>query len=132
MDACALIAFLADEEGADKVERILDDAKRGACKIFMNKINLLEVYYGIYREEGIEKAEEVLKSIQDLPLKIVSSLKSKIFKKAGRLKATYKISLADSIALAEASAKKARLITADHHEFDEVEKKEEINFCWIR
>jgi PIN domain nuclease of toxin-antitoxin system len=37
MDACALIAFLSDERGADKVENVLTDAKNGKCRIYMNK-----------------------------------------------------------------------------------------------
>lgn len=129
LDACALIAFLVDEEGAGKVEGILKEAKKGKCKLFMNSINLLEVFYGIYREEGKEKAEKVLERILKLPIK---TIKSKVFKEAGRLNATYKISLADSIALTETLTKKALILTADHHEFDEIEKKEKVNFSWIR
>jgi len=37
-----------------------------------------------------------------------------------------------SIALAEASVRKAELLTSDHHEFDIVEAKEKIRFCWFR
>jgi predicted nucleic acid-binding protein len=132
MDACALIAFLSDERGADKVEDVLTDAKNGKCRIYMNKINLLEVFYGIYREDGKEKAEEVLEKISHLPKKVITSLKNKVFKEAGRLKATYRISLADSIAASEALIKKARLMSSDHHELDEIEDKENINFYWIR
>ena len=51
---------------------------------------------------------------------------------AGRLKATYRISLADSIALAEASVSGGILLTADHHELELVEKNENIVFHWIR
>jgi len=132
IDACALIAFLADEEGADKVEGILKNARNGKCRLYINKLNLLEICYGIYREDGKEKAEEVLKRISSLPVKVINSLKDKVFKEAGRLKATFRISLADSIALAEALEKKARLMTSDHHEFDEIEDKETMNFYWIR
>ena len=132
IDACALIAFLADEEGADEVEGILKKARNGKCRLYINKVNLLEIYYGIYREDGKEKAEEVLKRISSLPVKIINSLKDKVFKEAGRLKETYRISLADSIVVAEALTKKARLMTSDHHEFDEIEDKEAINFYWIR
>ncbi|MCL2643733.1 MAG: hypothetical protein FWD52_09580 [Candidatus Bathyarchaeota archaeon] len=46
MDACALIAFLRDELGADVVTAILKCAKQGKAEICMNSINLLEVYYG--------------------------------------------------------------------------------------
>ncbi len=132
LDACALIAFLADETGADNVERCLKDAENGKCKIFMHRINLLEIFYGIYREEGEEEAEEVLESILRLPIKIISTVKNKVFREAGRLKATYKISLADSILLGETLIRKARVITSDHHEFDILEEKEPIDFSWIR
>lgn len=132
LDACALIAFMVDEEGAEKVDTILSNAQNRKCKIFIHSINLLEIYYGIRREEGFEKAEWVLNKIEKLPIKIIDSITNEVFREAGRLKATYKISLADSIALAEAMTKKARLVTADHHEFDVLEKKEPIHFCWIR
>jgi predicted nucleic acid-binding protein len=69
MDACALIAFLSDERGTDKVEDVFNEAKNGKFRIYMNKINLLEVFYGIYREDGKEKAEEVLEKISHLPIK---------------------------------------------------------------
>ena len=45
LDACALIALLADEEGADKVEHSLRKAETDDCLIYMNKINILEIYY---------------------------------------------------------------------------------------
>jgi predicted nucleic acid-binding protein len=51
-----------------------------------------------------------------------------IFMEAGRLKASYKISLADSILLAESIISGGTLLTADHHEFDD---HGEIKFLWI-
>ena len=42
------------------------------------------------------------------------------------------ISLADSIALAEAAVIGGHLITADHHELDIVERNESVRFFWIR
>lgn len=49
-----------------------------------------------------------------------------------RLKSTYRISLADSIALAQAIALNAELLTCDHHEFDVLEPFEPIKILWIR
>jgi len=92
----------------------------------------LEIFYGIYREEGEEKAEEVLEKILKLPIKIIKTLKDKVFKEAGRLKGTYRVSLADSIVLDEALVKKARGVTSVHHEFEDIEEKENINFYWVR
>jgi predicted nucleic acid-binding protein len=73
-----------------------------------------------------------LERILKLPIKIINTVKNKVFKEAGRLKATYKISLADSILLGETSILKARVLTSDHHEFDIIEEKESFDFSWIR
>ena len=132
LDASALIAFFKDEKGSGKVEAILQSAKKNRCAISMNKLNLLEIFYGVYRDDGKEKAEETLKLILGLPLKVVDVLSDDVFKEAGRLKATYKISLADSIAVAEAKAGKALLVTTDHHELDALDKSAEVKFFWIR
>ena len=132
LDACSLIAILNDEDGADKVEQIIQKAENEECLIYLNKLNLLEIYYIICRKSGIDKADEILFDLLDTPIKIIDKLDDKVFREAGRLKAKYKISLADSIALAEAKVRKAQLITADHREFDPIEKGGEISFYWIR
>jgi len=132
MDACALIAFLRDESGAEAVTAVLKCAKQGKAEICMNSINLLEVYYDIYRNLGKAKADEELLMIKELPIVIQSELTDSVFNEAGRFKASYRVSLADSIALAETTVSGGELLTADHHEFDVIEKQEEIKFHWIR
>ncbi len=97
---------------------MLRQAGREDVELYMNRINLLEIYYGVYREEEKERADAVLHKIAYFPIQINSDLNNELFNEAGRLKATYKISLAESIALAEASTKKASLVTSDHHEFN--------------
>ncbi len=132
LDACALIALFGNEEGADIVERLLANAAQKQAEIYMQKINLLEVYYGDFRTHGKKAADAMLKVVQGLPITIISELSDRVFKEAGRMKATYKISLADAIMLAEASVSDSLVITADHHELDIVQQKEPISFIWIR
>jgi len=98
----------------------------------MNKLNLMEVYYGTYRSCGKDNADRMLSSLKTAPISVKQEITDDIFFEASRLKVSYKISLADSIALAEASTSGGELLTADHHEFDIVEKNEKIKFCWIR
>ena len=98
----------------------------------MNSINLLEVYYDIYRNVGKAKADEELLMIKELPIVVQSELTDMVFNEAGRFKASYRVSLADSIALAETTVSDGELLTVDHHEFDVIEKQEEIRFHWIR
>ena len=132
LDACALIAFLNDEPGAEKVEHLLRLSATEDTQLVMHKINLLEIYYDTYRAKGKDVADEMLKAVRRLPIIVDDSLDDNIFFESARLKATYKISLADSIALALSVTRKASIVTADHHEFDKIEKKEKILFEWIR
>jgi predicted nucleic acid-binding protein len=132
MDACALIASMAGEDGAENVHKILNKALDGEIEIVMNKINLLEVYYDVYKTYGQKEAHKFLDNIKNIPIKINSGITDDVLEEAGRFKVTYKISLADSIVLAETKINNASIVTADHHEFDIVEKTEDIDFCWIR
>ena len=132
LDACALLAVLGREPGAEKVLEIYHEATSGRVLLSMNKVNLLEVYYYLYRAYGGERADQFFVEIKRSPIIINHEITDDIFAEAGRLKATYKMSLADSIALAEASTSGGALLTADHHEFDIVAEKEDITFLWIR
>ena len=132
LDACALIAFLCDEQGADVVEQLLIEAERKNISLIMHKINLLEVYYGIEKSEGKARADEILKSIYELPIAFIDKINDRIFFTASYFKSNYRLSLADAIALATSKTRKAKLVSSDHHEFDILERNNEINIKWIR
>ena len=132
LDACALVALLRNEAGADKVAAAINAVNNGEAEIVMHKINLLEVFYDLYRSLGKETADLVLSEIKKRPLTINAEVTDEIFTEAGRLKASYKISLADSIALAQALVSGGELLTSDHHEFDAIVGCEDIIFGWIR
>jgi predicted nucleic acid-binding protein len=131
LDACAIIALIKREAGWETVLNVLSDTVTGKATAFMHEINLLEVYYGFYKERGREYAEEKIAEASSFFVTI-SGLTKPVFAEAGRLKAAYKMSLADSVALAQASVLNGALLTADHHEFDVVERAEGIRFIWIR
>lgn len=132
LDACALIAFLNDEEGAHLVETLLCESTARDVDLVMNRVNLLEIYYGVYRDDGIDEAKNVLAKIENLPVTIIDTLTDEVFYEAGKLKATNRISLADAIAIAEANVRNVELVTCDHHEFDALVKEEKMVAYWIR
>ena len=132
LDACALIAYLKQEAGYELMISFFDRAIDKEITLFMHKLNLLEVYYGFYRDDGKELAEAILSDSLSLPIKIVDDLGDHLFREAGRLKASCDISFADSIVLAFASVTGRAIITADRHEFEPLEHKEAIKFSWIR
>ena len=132
LDACALIALINNEDGSDIIEDVIRKAQAGNASIIMNKLNLLEVYYDAYRTYGEDVANKLINNINKPPFSIHAELSDDVFKEAGRLKASYKISIADSVALAETIISGGKLLTSDHHEFDVIEKAENIEFHWIR
>jgi predicted nucleic acid-binding protein len=132
LDACALIALLTGEQGGEIVKAILEESIEGKTTVRMNKLNLLEVYYNVFRSHDKEKADEMLKTIKMSPIRIIHEINDEVFVEAGRIKACYKVSIADTIALAEALVSKCELLTSDHHEFDIVQSQEPILFHWIR
>ena len=130
-DACSLIALLNRETGGEEVRQILRAAARGEVSAIMHKLNLLEVYYGYIREHGAAFSGKIISHIKKI-VTIMPEIDDDIFTEAGRLKAAYKISLADAVCLALASVSGGSVVTADHHEFDAVERGENISFHWIR
>jgi predicted nucleic acid-binding protein len=77
-------------------------------------VNLLEVFYGLIYEFGLEFSEKRLNEVINSSVEI-SNLSLPTLKEAARFKTTYRISIADSIALAETSISGGTIITADHH-----------------
>jgi PIN domain nuclease of toxin-antitoxin system len=132
LDACALITLLDKELGCEKINRLLSQTELGEKSICINIVNLLEVYYDRIKVSNQQRADMFLETIYNSSIEILEWQNKEIVKNAGRLKASYKMSLADSIALSTAIYKQATLITADHHEFDKVEQAEDIKFLWVR
>lgn len=132
IDACALIAYFNDEDGADKVAYLFKEALRKEVEVLMPAINLCEVYYDCLRIKGEKKAKELLEKIELLPVSIQKTLENDLLMLAGKFKVEESVSLADSFALGLAKLKEAKLVTSDHHEFDTIEEKGLLEFEWIR
>jgi predicted nucleic acid-binding protein len=131
-DACSLIALLTDEEGSSVVKDLLQKSVDRKNEIIMHKINLLEVYYDTYKTYNEEKALKLLEDIKTSPIKITNEITDDILMWAGRLKAKYRISLADAIGLAETIIHDGYFVTADHHELEIVQEQEHVKIIWIR
>ena len=133
LDACALIAYYANEEGADVVQDLIVNAYNGELQLLISRVNLLEVFYDIYKSKGRADAVNFLQTVINFPMKIINTIEDDVFINAGRLKSSYRISLADAVFLSETMNNKDRIgVTADHHEFETVKNSENINLLWFR
>jgi PIN domain nuclease of toxin-antitoxin system len=134
LDACALIAFLNKEAGWDKVRSLLIEAvNTGKVEIYMNAVNLLEVYYDRLRLQDSKKLNKFRTWAFDGPIKIAYAFSRSELDEAARLKAVYKrISLADVLGLATAKRLGAAFVTSDHSEIAALEATEALDILWIR
>ena len=127
LDSYALIAHFEDNAGGGKVRKILRAAHAGKTRLYLSVINLGEIYYNIVRERGVEKADETMFVIEQLPISIIEADRAITLEAAG-LKAQYSIAYADCFAAALGILKKARVVTGDP-EFKKVAEKVKIE--WI-
>jgi uncharacterized protein with PIN domain len=117
-DACALIAILGDEPGAEVVEGLLQEP---ANRCLIHAINACEVYYDLCRRGNPQDADTLGALFAEYGLELFESMPSDLWTTAGKLKAEWRrISLADCFALALAIREGGTLVTSDHHELDPI------------
>ena len=130
LDACAVIALLNDEGGADTVAGLITRAGVGTDRLFMNGIQALEVYYDRIYIKGREYADTVLESLYASPIIILSDVSRDIIQEAGRFKTSYSLSLGDTFAAASAKKLSAALITRDK-EMKAPEEAGKFSVLWL-
>jgi predicted nucleic acid-binding protein len=131
IDACALIALLDNEEGANIVQSIISKAIDGEISVYMSIINYTEVYYDRLKIGGLEKAQIFAENLSYLPITIVENISRDVSHNAARIKIVHHLSLADAIGLATAAELSACFVTSDHKEMEPVEASEPIPFVWL-
>ncbi|MCW3107092.1 MAG: PilT protein domain protein [Segetibacter sp.] len=132
LDACAFIAYLRKEEGYEKVVSLLNRAVDREVTILLHAASLAEVYYDFFRVSNKKDADDIFSDFSILPIELIDKISIQMIQQMGYFKTTYKISFADSFVLATAKLNNAKVVTSDHHEFDEIEKSGDIAFAWIR
>ena len=123
MDACAMIALLAGEPGAERVKEMIQNAINGNIMLKINQINLLETYYHLVSVYNQNDANRVMEKIKEFPIEVIIGLSDEVFKEAGKIKSKYKIPLGDSIAIAECIVGNGTLVTSDHTDLEKIEEK---------
>ncbi|MDP2915631.1 MAG: type II toxin-antitoxin system VapC family toxin [Candidatus Aminicenantes bacterium] len=110
LDSYALLVFL-EKEGAYK--RIQDLLSAEDDPVFMNAINVGEVFYILSRQRGDRAAEYFLSVVlPGLPIAVLDNSFDNVME-AARLKAKHALSFADCFAAATAIRENAVLVTGD-------------------
>ena len=128
-DACALIAFLNNEPGTDIVELLLIDSKN---KCFVHAVNLCEVFYEFLRAGDEDLAQSVIDGLILMGITVREDMDTDFWKQIGRYKVKGRISLADCFCISLASRLNGEIITCDHHEFEQIIKRDMVKVRFIR
>lgn len=127
LDSWALLCYLEQEPGYEKIIDLFDKAVESSKPLFMCIVTWGEVYYQVMRRFGDQKAQEIERLIQTLPITLIEA-NGELTREAARVKATKRMAYADCFAVALARMKKSELYTGDP-EFKVVEK--EIKLVWL-
>jgi ribonuclease VapC len=119
LDSFALLAYLQDEPVASRIEKLLENAEKEKCRLFLSMINLGELLYITERRGGVARAQDALALIRHLPIEIVTVDEQTVLA-AAHVKASHAISYADCFAVAAAIQENATIFTGDP-EFHSVE-----------
>ena len=127
LDANALLSFVNDEPGAERMQQLLASAMREHNPLLISVVNWGEVFYVSWERRGEEAAKRMMGSIARLPVEVVPA-DVLLISKAAEIKSLHKIPYADSVAAALAELRQAILITSDR-DFQKLGRR--IRLYWL-
>lgn len=130
LDACAMIAFLRGERGADGVAALLSNPEH-TC--YAHAVNLCEVFYDFVRASDLRTARSALRDLSRVGVISRRDMGRRFWQQVGELKGTIRrVSLADCFAIALAQSLNAPVVTSDHGEFDALVARKTCRVVFIR
>jgi len=112
LDTSAILTYTDREAGVVEVETLLENARLHKCRMEACSISLMEIYYITLRADGEDLASKLVALVKSWPLIWVYP-DEKILLQAGKLKASYRLSVADALIAAVAKLHGARLVHKD-------------------
>ncbi len=110
LDASAVLAYLNNEEGADKIEAYILDSQQ-PCVI--HALNAFEVYYLTARTSGQQVADNAIRDIKAVGVLILEDLDEAFWKDAAGHKARRRVSPPDAVAISLANRLGGEVVTCD-------------------
>jgi predicted nucleic acid-binding protein len=118
LDSFAFLISLCDENGAERVQSVLDRADRKEIKLHASSVSIAEVYYITKRRsldpDPVLTAAQVVEVIENLPIQLHGAAKAEALA-AARLKAAFPISSPGAFAAALAKSNNAKIMTGNRN-----------------
>lgn len=129
LDACAMIAYLNGEPGAQVVDGLLRNKER---ECYAHSINLCEVYYDALRAADEATAEQAVTDLLAAGVIERDELDPVLWRAAGKIKSRGRISIADAFCAALAQRLGGEAVTSDRREFEPLAAAGVCNVMFIR
>ncbi len=126
LDSFAILAWYRREEGAPRVQQLLESQQH---QHWMTVVNLGEVYYRVAKEAGVSAALEALDTVERLPVEFIDADRT-LTLAAASIKAQFTLSYADCFAAAAARQRNAAVVTGDP-EFEQLEADGVVAVEWL-
>jgi predicted nucleic acid-binding protein len=126
LDANALLDFVEDGPGAERMERLFQDARNGP-PLLMSVVNWGEVFYHSWQQRGEEFARKTISDLSSFPIELVAIDASQSIQ-AGEIKVRHKVPYVDCLAAALAISRQAVLVTSDR-DFEKLGRR--IQILWL-
>ena len=112
LDTSALLTLRDNEEGAERVCKLLQDAAKGREHCFGCFMSLMEIYYRVWKDEGEEAGYQAYLGCLKMPIEWIRE-SPELLERAAGIKARHPISLADAWIAASAFLIGAILVHKD-------------------
>lgn len=112
LDTSALLALRGNEPGADRVEKLIQQANRGQCRLLVSFMTRMEILYLTWRDEGEGPAHEALRLLDSFAIQWVTC-EARILEASAYVNSRGGLSVADSWIAATAMSHDATLVHKD-------------------
>lgn len=126
LDANAVLDFVEDGPGAERMERLFKDARRD-IPLLISVVNWGEVFYHSWQERGEEFAKKTIASLSQFPIELIPVDASQALQ-AAEIKARHKVPYVDCLAAALAMARQGVLVTSDR-DFEKLGRR--VQILWL-
>jgi predicted nucleic acid-binding protein len=127
LDANAVLDFVEDGPGAERMEQLFKDARHRGAPLLMSVVNWGEVFYHSWQQRGEESARRTVADLSRLPLELVT-VDAPQSLQAGEIKARHKIPYVDCLAASLAMVRQAVLVTSDR-DFEKLGRR--VQVLWL-
>jgi uncharacterized protein len=112
LDTSAVLTLTDQEDGADRVEELLDRAKGDELEVAICAVSLMELYYITLQEQDEDAAARLVSLVKSWPVRWIFP-DERMLLLAGRIKAFHRLSLADAVIAAATKLHEAVLVHKD-------------------